>query len=212
MTGQQLETVGREMALIHNITSSLELSFSRKEYSINSTIIEPLTILKPAFKGLEGEYNWLRVTAEIVVEKLQQFDLEKFSYGYCHYDFMPKNFHLDDNGNITFFDFDFAGKGYLANDVLSFYMHYFFEIYFNRTTREEADRSFYEFVEGYRKVRALTDEELKSIRYLGFGYFLFYLRFTFENFDDWSSIFFNSQYLKVRVGMIKKWMNDFGVL
>jgi Ser/Thr protein kinase RdoA (MazF antagonist) len=209
LTDEQLEKLGKEMALIHNISSDVQIDFFRKEYTIDNTIIQPLEVLKPAFSELEEEYKWLNKMADTVIAKLQHFNLQDFSYGYCHYDFLPKNFHFDKDGNITFFDFDFAGKGYLVNDIMSFYIHYFLEVSSNKISKEEAVRAFNVFIESYRTVRTLTNEELSTIPYLGFAFWVFYLGFQFENFDDWSSIFFNTQFIKGRVALIKKWMDSF---
>ena len=209
MNEEQLAMLGREMAAIHNITSSIRLSHKRIEFNMETTIIEPIKTVKPAFLGLEDEYAELTGMAKTVIAGLNEFDFTNFSYGYCHYDFLPKNFHFDENDNITFFDFDFAGKGYLANDITSLYIHFFLEVSTNKTTREEADLAFAVFVENYRKVRPLHGDELKAIPYLGFGFWVFYLGFQYENFEDWSNIFFGPKFLKDRVALIKKWMEYF---
>jgi Ser/Thr protein kinase RdoA (MazF antagonist) len=202
----QLKTIGREMAAVHNITAGLELNYPRKSYNISTTLTGPLAVLEPAFKDLEEEYAYLSQTVADVTTKLGQLNLEEFSHGYCHYDFLPKNFHFAANGELTFFDFDFAGKGYLVNDIASFYIHYFLEFYANKITQAEADRSFNVFIESYREVRPLTDDELKAIPYFGFGFWVFYLGFQYENFDDWSSIFFGASFLRSRIALLKKWM------
>jgi len=208
MNAEQLDTLGREMAVIHNITSAIDLKYHRKGYSIDTTITQPLKTIKPAFNELEPEYAYLINTADKVIAKLGQFNLSGFSYGYCHYDFLPKNFHFSEDGDITFFDFDFAGKGYLANDITTFYIHYFLEVNFNKITQGGADNAFNVFLESYRKVRPLADDEIKAIPYLGFAFWVFYLGFQYENFDDWSNIFFGNKFLKDRVALIKKWMGD----
>ena len=209
LSDEQLDTLGREMAAVHNITAGLELSHPRKEYNIATTLTEPLKTIKPAFKNLVAEYAYLNETALRIIEKLKSFDLSALSYGYCHYDFLPKNFHFSTDNHLTFFDFDFAGKGYLANDIASFYIHYFLEVTFNKIARAEADRCFGVFVRGYRKVRPLSDAEIKVIGYLGFAFWVFYLGFQYENFDDWSNIFFGDKFLKDRVSLIKKWVEWF---
>lgn len=63
LSDQHLETVGREMAAIHNITSATELCHYRKEYSVNTIIIYPIKVIEPAFNGLEEEYAYLKNTA-----------------------------------------------------------------------------------------------------------------------------------------------------
>jgi len=211
MSDDQLETVGREMAAIHNITSSIELNHHRQQYSIETVFINPLKILEPAFAGLEDDYAYLKQTATEVIGRYNQFD-ESFSYGYCHFDFMPKNFHFSSNNEITFFDFDFVGKGLLAYDVTSFFVHYFLEFTYGKITKQEARDAFRIFVDSYRKVRPLSNAEIAAIPYLGFGFWLFYFGFQCENFDDWSNLFWGPKFMKDRVVLIKKWMDTAHVL
>jgi Ser/Thr protein kinase RdoA (MazF antagonist) len=206
MNEEQLAAVGKEMAKIHNITATIELKSSRKEYSIDTMLLNPLAIFKPAFEDLKDEYIFLTQAVNQVAEKINKLDLSKFSYGYCQYDFLPKNFHFDETGHLTFFDFDFAGKGHLINDIASFYIHYFLEVYYGKMTQEKADKAFAVFVKNYRKVKSLSDEELAAIPYFGFAFWIFYLGFQYENFDDWSNIFFGPKYLKDRTTLIKKWV------
>jgi len=211
MNDEQLGVLGREMAAIHDVTANIELINSRISFNIETTLTQPIETIRSAFNELPDEYAYLTDTTKTVVEKLGQLDYSNFSYGYCHYDFLPKNFHFDEENNITFFDFDFVGKGYLANDITSLYIHYFLEAGSGKITREEADSAFAVFVENYRRVRPLHYDELKAIPYLGFAFWVFYLGFQHDNFDDWSSIFFGPKFLKDRVALIKKWMEWFEI-
>lgn len=207
LTDAHLKTLGREMALVHQINATIELKNPRKAYTIATLLLQPLAVFKPAFEGLEEEYAFLTAAIAQVVAEIEKLDLTKFSYGYCHYDFLPKNFHFENENALTFFDFDFAGKGHLVNDIASFYVHYFMEVMNGKMTQQEADRAFAVFVESYRTIRPLSDEELKAIPYFGFAFWIFYLGFQYENFDDWSSLFFGPKFLKLRVGIIKQWMD-----
>ncbi|MEZ2338917.1 phosphotransferase enzyme family protein [Mucilaginibacter sp. RCC_168] len=209
LSDEQLKTVGREMATVHNITSVVKLNYKRKAYTTDSTLIQPLKTLKPAFAELPGEYIYLKETVMQVIQKLNTFDTKKFSYGYCQYDFLPKNFHFDDGGQITFFDFDFAGQGYLANDLMSFFVHFFMHVFTGKLTREEADCMFKVFIAAYREVRPVSDQEIKAIPYLGVGFWIFYLGFQYENFDDWSNPFFGPKFIKDRVSLIKVWVDKY---
>jgi Ser/Thr protein kinase RdoA (MazF antagonist) len=202
---QDLETVGREMALIHNISSSVELSWPRKKYDLNTMIVDPIEHIKPDFKDMDDEYHYLVQTSGQVMKKIESFDLSKFSYGYCHYDFLPKNFHFKDDGSITFFDFDFVGKGHLVNDLASFYAYFFLQVLSNKMNQEEADKAFGIFITAYRSVRPVSDEELNAIPYLGFAWWIFYFGFHHDNFEDWSNIFYHPRFIKERVSWIKKW-------
>lgn len=209
LTPQQLEALGREMAKFHNLAAVIELKHPRKSYTLDTTITKPIIAVKPAFEGMEEVYAELVQMADQVTAQFEKLDLSNFSYGYCHFDFLPKNFHFQEGGQLTFFDFDFVGKGYLINDITSFYIHYFLECFHHKISREEAEKSFALFVEAYRKMRPLSDEELAAMPYFGFGFWVFYLGFQYENFDDWSSIFFGPNYLKQRVALIGKWLEWF---
>lgn len=203
----QLKLLGREMAKVHQIAAVAKLDHPRKTYTINSMLAQPLAVFKPAFEGLEAEYAYLEYAVHKVKAKLAQLDLSIFAYGYCHYDFLPKNFHFEGDENITFFDFDFAGKGHLVNDIASFYIHYFMEVLSGRLSQEEADRAFAVFVAAYSEENPLLEEELATVPLFGFAFWIFYLGFQYENFDDWSNLFFGPKYLKDRVALIKKWMD-----
>lgn len=203
MSDQQLATVGKEMAAIHNITSGLKLKHQREELNFNTLLLEPIRKIKPAFRELEDEYNYLRETTTMVMNKLEQLDLSSFSYGYCHYDLLPVNFHFEDNGNITFFDFGNAGKGYLINDLISVYAHYFLQIMLGKIGQNEANYAFLVLIRNYCKIRPLFDTELKGFPYFGFAFWLYYIAFDYEHFDDRSG----TDYLRQQTGWIKNWVD-----
>jgi Ser/Thr protein kinase RdoA (MazF antagonist) len=142
MTDKQLKLVGKEMAKFHVLSSTVALTYPRKKYTVDSTLINPVKVIQPAFKGMEVEYVSLIKIAEFAVQEFLKLDTSNFGYGYCQYDFLPKNFHFEGEEKLTFFDFDFAGQGYLINDITTFYIHFFLDVYYGKMTREEADRCF----------------------------------------------------------------------
>jgi Ser/Thr protein kinase RdoA (MazF antagonist) len=208
---RELNTIGFEMARIHNITSAIELQYPRGVYDIETTLIKPFKVIEPAFADFPEGYTYLKDIASRVINKMAGFDAAKFSYGYCHYDMLPKNFHFDEDGNITFFDFDFAGKGYLVNDLMTLYFNYFWLVYYQKMTAEHAQTDFNTFVAAYRRVRPLSGEELAAIPCLGIMFLIFFLQFQYENYDDMTNYYFNTRFLKERVDMIKKWVEWYWV-
>jgi Ser/Thr protein kinase RdoA (MazF antagonist) len=206
LTDAQLRTVGREMAKLHHLTAGLTLAHPRPSYDLDTTLRRPLQTVAPAFQDYPEGYAYLQDTVAQLLKKLEQLDTSAFSCGYCHYDFLPKNFHFDAADQLTFFDFDFAGPGYLVQDVMTFFVHYFLHRLLKGVSEQEAMRAFAVFVAGYREVRPLSDAELAAIPYLGVGFWLFYLEFAYRNFDDWSNTFFGPRYLRERVGWIKQWV------
>lgn len=207
MNELELGTLGKEMAFLHKLTIGMNLKHERKEYNLGTMLFGPLEVIKPAFNGLEAEYAFLESAVQLVAAKIQALDLDTFGYGYCHYDFLPKNFHFQEDGTLTFFDFDFAGKGHFVNDLASLYAHFFLDVLFQKKTQKVADAEFQIFVATYRTVRPLTEEELHAIPLFGFAWWIFYFKFHYENFEDWSNFFFGPRFIKERVGWLRKWMD-----
>lgn len=202
---KQLVQLGTDIAKLHQTSSSVKLKNPRPIFSFETTLSQPLRDLKPHFAEMPEEFEYLSKISDKVLKKFEEFDTSKFGYGYCHYDFFPKNFHFDEHGNITFFDFDFAGEGYLINDLMTFLNHYFFHQLNKLITKEQAEQDFNIFLNAYQQVRPLTNHELKAIPYLGITFHIFFLKFFYDNYDDWSNAFLTPRYTKHRVELIKKW-------
>jgi Ser/Thr protein kinase RdoA (MazF antagonist) len=206
LTEEQFRIVGREMATIHNVASTIELQSHRKQYDIASTIERPLKVLEECFAGYkkDAEYAWLVEASGKIAKHIGSLDTSTFSYGYCHYDYFTKNFFFDEDNNITVFDFDFMGKGFLANDLASIFVYFFIR---NNLKISEKDifTDFDIVVAGYKEVRHISDEELKAVPALGFALLLFYLGFQYENVEDWSNYFWGPNYLSERIGVMKQY-------
>ncbi|MDE0129423.1 MAG: phosphotransferase [Gammaproteobacteria bacterium] len=88
-----------------------------------------------------------------IVERLEQVPPEAVPLGLCHRDFHPANVHVDENGGITFLDFDGTGQDFFMQDVKNFtFGNLFFD--FPSVYGEAFER-------GYASVRPFTAEELE---------------------------------------------------
>jgi len=207
LTEQQLQLLGRQMARFHNVSSTIRLSATRWNFDMETTIDRPLAMVENAFASDPEAYAWLQSTATRVKERLASMDSRAFSSGYCHYDFLPKNFHFDGEETLTFFDFDFFGYGWLVNDIMTFWEHLCLDVHFGRMEQEAADRAFAVFVAAYREVRSLSDAELAAVPYLSFGWWLFYMGFytTHDQFFP----FLQPAMLKLRTGLMRRLMERY---
>lgn len=176
LSENQLRALGREMARFHHVSADIRLSGERWHFDLETTVFKPLEQLAPRFAEDPEGYAWLHETAARVKDKLSALSSSGISTGYCHFDFLPKNFHFEGD-QVTFFDFDFMGYGWLVNDIMSFWQHLVLDSYTGRMTREAAEEAYRLFLEGYRQYRMVSEEELSLVPYLAIGFWLFYMGF-----------------------------------
>lgn len=196
----QLRALGKEMAKFHNVSSGLKLGGERWTFDLETTILKPLEKLKLSFAGDAEGYARLQGMAELVEQKLSQTPASEFSKGYCHFDFLPKNFHFQ-NDSITFFDFDFMGYGWLVNDIMTFWQHLCLDVYMGRMTQQAADDAYGVFLDGYRTCRDISEQELAMVPYLSMGFWLFYM--AFHTTHDQFYTFSQPSQLKSYTGILK---------
>ena len=201
----QLGIIGRELARMHNVTAACTLHHSRIVYDYHTTLDKPLQTITTRFADLPEEYGYLTDLATETISALNALNTDDFSYGYCHYDFLPKNFHFDEDNGVTIFDFDWVGRGYLVNDLMTFYVQYFFLLYHKAITREKADKDFNVFLQAYRQHRQISSDELAAIPHLGVMFWIYAFGFYEDNFDDFSNTFLTPKFIKDRVQIIKAW-------
>lgn len=206
----QLRNLGHEMARFHNVSSSIRLGGQRWNFNLETTLFKPLEMLKSAFSEDAEGYAWLQEKVGLAEKKFSQLDTSEFSTGYCHFDFLPKNFHFEGD-SVTFFDFDFMGHGWLVNDIMTFWQHLMLDIYTGRMTEQAALEAYVTFLNAYRSYRPITKQELAIVPYLGLGFWLFYM--GFHTTHDQFYVFTQPSHLKFVTGWLKKmvetyWDND----
>jgi len=197
----QLQALGKAMAAFHNVSATIQLSDTRWTFDAGTTLYKPLQAVKFAFEHDMESFEWLQQTAGLAQQKLSAIDTTAFSKGYCQFDFLPKNFHFDGD-NITLFDFDFFGYGWLANDIMTFWIHLCWEVLFNRITQDAADEAFNTFITAYRSLRPFGCGEFAALPWLSPGFWIFYLGF-YPTHDQFYPLLQPAS-LKMRVDFIKK--------
>jgi len=199
----QLQSLGHQLARFHVVSSTIQLSDNRWTFDWETTLTKPLSLIKPYFAELPEEYDWWQQAAEKTATHLAQTNTTGFSTGFCHFDLLPKNFHFD-GGNLTLFDFDFFGQGWLINDLMTFRTHLDLDVHFGRQTRAAADQAFDTFLAAYRSIRPLSDAEAAAVPWLGLGWWCFYMDFH-STHDQFYPLVQPGQ-LKARTAVIRQLM------
>lgn len=200
LTLSQLHSLGQEMARFHHVSAEAIPAGTRWNYDTYTTLQEPLQRLQNNFATIPDEYNWWQKATTDARLLLEQMPAHQFASGYCHYDFLPKNFHFEEDA-ITLFDFDFLGQGWLVNDIMTFWTHLCLDVHFNRITQLQADKSFDALLEGYHQHRSMSAAELKAIPYLSLGWWCYYMGFHATH-DQFTQLVHPAQ-LAMRTGVIR---------
>lgn len=201
LTESQLRSLGGQIARFHNVSSIICLGSERWHFDLETTLFGPLKMLRSAFEENQDDYDWLHEMARRVEEKLSTLNTAAFSTGYCHFDFLPKNFHFEGD-SVTLFDFDFMGYGWLVHDIMSFWQHLILDVHTGRTTQEAADNAYAIFLKGYAEHRTISEQELAIVPYISLGFWLFYM--GFHTTHDQFYVFTQPAHLKVVVGFLKQ--------
>ncbi|MBO9658725.1 MAG: phosphotransferase [Chitinophagaceae bacterium] len=198
----QLRSLGQEIAKFHTISSAITLPGVTRNFDLETTLFRPLEKTRAYFAHDMDGYEWLVKTAGDIKLALARMNTDSFAKGYCHFDFLPKNFHFDGD-KVMLFDFDFLGHGWLINDLMTFWLHLQMDLQFNRITKEKSEESFRILIEAYREFRAVSDEELKAIPYLALGFWLFYMEFH-STHDQFYQFIAEPAVLKMRIAFIRQ--------
>ena len=190
--------VGALMGKIHNVT--IHKTVARVNYTTDTLVHKPYDFLKTYFSEDLPELKFVKAQGEQVTNTFKDIVLDDIPKGIIHLDIWYDNMSITDNREITIFDFDFCGNGYLVLDVAYFCM----QLFHIETDKEAYELKVKEFLKGYQKQRALTKQELDLIPTAGKAIWLFYLGVQAQRFD-WSNIFLSENYLKMYLGRLKNW-------
>ena len=182
--------IGKLMAQIHNLTKGLEQK--RITYTPDILINQPFEYIRQFLSDETEEMQFLIAIKPVLEEKLLNANDHLLRKGIVHLDIWFDNLNISDKNEITLFDFDFCGNGWLCLDIAYYILqlHSIEKVEIDRAEKMEA------FYNGYETVEKITDEEKKLIPILGVCLYYFYLGVQCRRFDNWSNTFLNDVYLK----------------
>ncbi|MEO6287811.1 MAG: phosphotransferase [Dyadobacter sp.] len=195
--------VGTLMARMHAAT--LNFPLNRVTYTSQELLIDSLEQLKRFLANDTEEMAYMKSTQAYLVSEFQKADTSQLRKGAVHLDLWFDNINITKDGEVTLFDFDFCGNGWLCLDMA----YYILQIH--STEKDEAERSLKlsRFMAGYESVTKVPDEEKRIIPMLGVSLYFFYLGIQSQRYENWSNVFFNDVYLKRFINLLLKKYFDF---
>ena len=188
--------VGEKMAKIHQATLNLQLE--RVTYT-------PKIVLKDSFLNLQkfltadsDESIWMVSAQQYLLDEINKADVTQLRSGAVHLDIWFDNMNITKDGQITIFDFDFCGNGWLCYDIA----YYILQLHSTEKDISQRDLKVEYFLRGYESVTKITDEERRILPILGVSLYFFYLGIQCQRYDNWSNVFLNETYLKRFINLL----------
>ena len=192
--------IGQGMARMHKVTENFSLQ--RFSYSAQTLLMDPFERAKSFFGTASPEMVFVDKATKYLVEEFDKIKTDEVRSGAIHLDMWFDNMHVTAQDEITFFDFDFCGNGWLCHDIAYFIL----QLYNTRQNDDSYKEGLESFLAGYEEVQPITKEEKRIIPLLAVGIWFFYLGVQCDRFDNWSNVFLSEDHLRRFLSAIKKWI------
>jgi Ser/Thr protein kinase RdoA (MazF antagonist) len=200
MTNETCFAVGSLMAKIHYVTERKKIN--RMNYNSDALMYKAYEKLNLFFSEDLDEMLYLKHISSKIAKRFEKSHLSENQKGIVHLDIWYDNLSVNNKEEITIFDFDNCGNGSLILD----FGYFCKQLFFIETDKIEYEIKVESFLNGYKKERNLSENEINLIPEAGASIFVFYLGVQAQRFD-WSNIFLTENYLKMFVGRIKNWLD-----
>jgi Ser/Thr protein kinase RdoA (MazF antagonist) len=192
--------IGQALAKVHQSTEGFTLL--RTSYDNVNLLESPLETIKAFFPKTNAEIDFLQKLVALVRQKIDGVDKQKIRFGAVHLDVWFDNLHIDKEEEITFFDFDFCGNGYLCFDI----SYFLYQLLATNLNEEEYKLKADSFLKGYESLIEISDEEKKFLPFACLAIMTYYIGVQCDRFEYWTNIFLNEDHLKRMTGNMKRWM------
>jgi Ser/Thr protein kinase RdoA (MazF antagonist) len=155
------ERLGTYIASVHAAWDKYKGSINRWSLDASTFIDRSMDAVRQFSEIHEFDIDFLEDVAKHIKKKLISFSTEAPQFGVCHGDFYSGNVRVDANNNPILIDFDFCGNGWRAYDI-SMYT-YPFAMGCDAAKLQQRENRKDKFLNGYNKVRAMSENEVSSI-------------------------------------------------
>lgn len=152
---------GRAVANIHLTGDNFQSKYSRPEINGNYLIHQSLEIIESCMQHRKEDFEMLRKIAYQLEETLMEHQLLGLDWGICHGDLHGNtNVSFKDDLSMTHYDFDLCGYGWRAYDIAEFRLAREVRL---KHDKEKLEAIWNSFIEGYKSIRPLSDNDLQVI-------------------------------------------------
>jgi Ser/Thr protein kinase RdoA (MazF antagonist) len=193
--------IGAILARMHQVTENMQVN--RLTYTAEVLLKDSLNKLRKFLAGDTVEMQFMVSTGDRLLKELSAINGIGLRSGVVHLDYWFDNINVTAANEITFFDFDFCGNGWLCLDIA----YYIMQLYnIGKYDSKEFLPTVQNFLKGYESVTPISAEEKRLIPLMGVSLYFFYLGVQCQRYDNWSNSFLTTDYLKRFInGLVKRY-------
>jgi Ser/Thr protein kinase RdoA (MazF antagonist) len=160
----RIRALGEMVGRMHQCADRMRAPYQRDHLDMRHLVDENLKVIAPFMSHRAADLGAVQEIAEACKTRiLELLPKRKPKYGVCHGDLHGGDVCYDENNRPTLFDFDSSGCGWRALDIGVFlasddWMDISPEV------EDRRQRNLATFVEGYSRIRELTQHELLAVQ------------------------------------------------
>jgi len=158
--------LGVTMAKIHQLTINKKID--RKNYNDETLVKWAFGLAKQNFSESSNEIKYFERSTSRISSEFNKAESKSLRYGTVHLDMWYENMKIKNGTEITLFDFDNCGNGWLFLDIAYSLML----IYRNEPIKELFEKKRTSFYKGYESITSISNEEKRLIPYGGLAIWL----------------------------------------
>lgn len=198
-------SLGVTMAKMHQLT--INRSVKRKDYNANTLVNWAFQSAKKHFAEPSIEMEYFERANSIISSEFKNADNGNLRYGIIHLDLWYENMKVKNEAQITVFDFDNCGNGWLFLDIAFSLL----TLYRNEPNKDNFESKKDSFYRGYESITSISEEEKRLIPYGGLAIWLHYTGIHIQRFNDFSNQFLSQEFLKFWIQSVNRWMEYNGI-
>ncbi|WP_207515510.1 phosphotransferase enzyme family protein [Longitalea luteola] len=190
--------LGAIMARMHTITRDLPVQ--RVKYDHKVLLTDPFQLIRQYIDLETEEMRFMQHAQKQVLRSFLNAPVHLLRKGVVHLDIWFDNLHIYNNEDITLFDFDFCGNGWLLLDIA----YYVLQLVNTEREPEPFQRKLESFYKGYESITPVPEAEKQLIPFASVGLYIFYLGVQCSRFENWTNSYLNENYLKRYINVFVK--------
>lgn len=178
-----IHRLGEAAGRLHMAASDFTSPHPRFELDLHYLLDLPLSLARLLLQHRPDDYAYLELLCERLHTRIEALDVQGLCRGICHGDMLGKtNVHITLDGELSFYDFECCGPGWLAYDI-GVFAHALALL----KPSDEATELLAAFLEGYQTCVALTAADRAAIPLFRAARHFWWLGLRTGNWENWGA-------------------------